>query len=360
MTAGTCTKTMTANDTANGCSRIYPYRGSTLSDELTSASAFDASFRCGSRESVTSTTDTKAYRLQVATSDPSFLAYDRNITDLFSGLAIGPVSTQTQNYNFNTGADITCAAKVGDGYSTNSSCQARACVGGACATPQSFIVVPSEEVTCTNQDSISYDVGCNPSSPDYTECLQWMYQDNTNTTNINGVETYNRNAKIKVNNVEQDIYFQCRIETPPGALGPVKTCTMQLPTGGTPVTIFAGDATTTNNTTNYSFQTTAYTLRKDTGKPTGTIAYYTNYSNGVTLSQDQYEYWQKQPITAVITCTDKASTTATGEPTTAGETDGSGCACSNTLTTNNATPTAAEQLEIDQWSLGIPSSNTNI
>ncbi len=65
MTAGTCTKTMTANDTANGCSRIYPYRGATLSDELTSAAAFDASFRCGSRETVTNTTDTKAYRLQV-------------------------------------------------------------------------------------------------------------------------------------------------------------------------------------------------------------------------------------------------------------------------------------------------------
>lgn len=172
--------------------------------------------------------------------------------------------------------------------------------------------------------------------------------------------TYTRNAKIKVNNIEQTIYFTCKIETPTGALGPVKTCSIQLPSGGTPVTIFAGDATTTNNTTNYSFQTTAYTLRKDTGKPTGTIAYYTNYSNGVTLSPDQYEYWQKQPITAVITCTDKASTSATGEPATAGETDGSGCACSNTLTTNNATPTAAEQLEIDQWSLGIPSSNTNI
>lgn len=172
--------------------------------------------------------------------------------------------------------------------------------------------------------------------------------------------TYTRNAKIKVNNIEQTIYFTCKIETPTGALGPVKTCSIQLPSGGTPVTIFAGDATTTNNTTNYSFQTTAYTLRKDTGKPTGTIAYYTNYSNGVTLSPDQYEYWQKQPITAVITCTDKASTSATGEPATAGETDGSGCACSNTLTTNNATSTAAEQLEIDQWSLGIPSSNTNI
>lgn len=352
----TCNKTMTVNSTANGCNRIYPYRGSTLSDEMSSASAFDASFRCGSRQPATSTTDTRAYRLQIGTGDPAFLAYDRTITDLFAGLAIGPVSTQTQNYNFSSGSDVACAAKVGDGYSTNASCQLRTCVGGACANPQTFIVVPSEEITCTNKDSITYDVGCNPSSPDYTQCLQWIYAGTPTSGN-----TYTRNAKIKVNNVEQDIYFQCKIETPAGALGPVKTCTMQLPTGGAPVTIFAGDATTNNNTTNYSFQTTAYTLKKDTGKPTGSIAYYTNYSNGVTLSQDQYDYWQKQPITAVITCTDKAATSATGEPTQSGETDGSGCACAQTLTNlTDTTPTAAEQAEIDQWSYGLPSTNTNI
>jgi len=36
MTAGTCEKTMTVNATANGCSRIYPYRGASLSDEMSS------------------------------------------------------------------------------------------------------------------------------------------------------------------------------------------------------------------------------------------------------------------------------------------------------------------------------------
>ena len=72
-----------------------------------------------------------------------------------------------------------------------------------------------------------------------------------------------------------------------------------------PVTIFAGDASGGNN---YSFQTTVYTIAKDTGAPVGTIAYYTNFSNGIMLSQDQYEYWQRQPITAVITCSDKPST----------------------------------------------------
>jgi len=143
---------------------------------MSGASAFDASFRCGSRDAVTTTSDTKAYRLLVGTGDPAYLAYDRNITDLFAGLAIGPVSTQTQNYNFATGTDVTCAAKVGDGYSTNTSCQLRTCVGGNCANPQTFIVVPSEEITCTNKDSISYNVGCNPASPDYTQCLKWIYE----------------------------------------------------------------------------------------------------------------------------------------------------------------------------------------
>ena len=344
-----CNKTMTVNDTSNGCSRLYPYRGATLSDSLTSNSAFDASFRCGSRQSAASTTDTKSYRLQIGTGIPAFLAYDRIISDIFITLAIGPVSTQTQNYNFSSGTDVSCAVKVGEGYSTNTSCQARACVGSTCATPQTFIVVPSEEITCTNKDSISYDVWCNAASPDYTQCLKWIYEGTSAT----------RNVKVKINGVEVDRYFTCSTSTPPGALGPVKECTIVLPTGGAPVTIFAGDARTDaqgNITSNYSFQTTAYTLAKDTGKPTGSIAYYSNYSNGTILSQDQYEYWQKQPITAVITCTDKTSANESWEK------DGPSCACSNTLTSNNTwnTPTPTEQSEIDQWSRGIPSTNINI
>lgn len=114
MTAGTCTKTMTVNATAQGCSRLYPYRGATLSDSLSSDSAFDASFRCGSRNPTTPLTETKAYRLQIGTTDPAWLLYDQNISDLFNGLAIGPVSTQTQNYSFTSGTDVSCAVKVGD------------------------------------------------------------------------------------------------------------------------------------------------------------------------------------------------------------------------------------------------------
>ena len=319
---------------------------------MTAGAAFDASFRCGSRNIVTNTADTKAYRLQIGTGDPAYLAYDKSMTDLFNGLLIGPVSTQTQNYNFTTGTDVSCAAKVGDGYSTNTSCQLRTCVGGNCANPQTFIFVPSEEITCTNQDNVSYDVGCNAASPDYTTCLKWLYE-GTGTT---------RNVKVTINGVPEDRYFTCLTSTPPGALGPVKTCSIALPSGSI-VPIFVGDTTTgttsgtsgTSGTTatNYSFQTTAYTLTKDTGKPTGTVAYYTNYSGGVTLSPDQYAYWQKQPITAVITCSDK--TTAGTE----GKLDGPSCACSPSLTATAPISTAT-QAEIDQWSLGIPSGDTNI
>ena len=339
MTPGTCTKTMTVNDTAQGCSRLYPYRGATLSDSLSSDAAFDASFRCGSRNPTTPLTETRAYRLQIGTTDPSWLLYDQNISTLFNGLAIWPVSTQTQNYTFTTGTDVSCAVKVGDGYSTNTSCQARTCIGSTCANPQSFIVVPSDEISCTNGSDITYDIGCNPASPDYVSCLQTFFETTGSTTSGTTTPT---TVRIVSNGSPTDVPLLCTTLTPPGALWPVKTCTIDLPSGGMPVTILAGDVT--NGV--YSFQTTAYTLAKDTGKPTGTISYYTNYSNGVTLASDQYEYWQKQPVTAVITCTDKTTSNASGEQ------DGSGCACSQTL--------EGSATELQYWSQGVPSSNTNI
>jgi hypothetical protein len=145
---------------------------------------------------------------------------------------------------------------------------------------------------------------------------------------------------VKINGVVKDL--SCITDTPAGALGPVKTCTIVLPTGGQPVTIFAGDVTDGN----YSFQTTMYTLAKDTGKPTGTLEYFTDESQTTRLAVDQYEYWQKTPITAVITCNDRTSTN------TSGELDGSGCACSQYLHGDAAVT--------QYWSLGLPSMSNNI
>lgn len=99
----------------------------TLSDEMRSQSKFDASFRCGSR--LPSSGVNKPYMLQVGT-NMADLIYDGNMSVLFNELAIGPVSSQTNDYEFDTGStDVSCSVKVGGGYSTNKSCQLRTCVG---------------------------------------------------------------------------------------------------------------------------------------------------------------------------------------------------------------------------------------
>ncbi len=141
----------------------------------------------------------------------------------------------------------------------------------------------------------------------------------------------NRTVKVKVNGADQDRVITCTSSTPAGALGPVKTCVMTLPTGGMPVTVFSGD--------NNSFQTTLYTLSRDTQSPTGTLEYYTNYSADTKLDSTQYNVWQRQPITAVITCTDQPGTS-----------DGSSCSCAPSLKndTNGI------------WSLGVRSTNASI
>ena len=102
-----CVKTMRVKSDAQGCSRVYPYKGSTLSDEMTSTFAFDASFRCGSRKPVVGNV-TNPYMFRIGTQPISYLPFDSLISELFNGLTIGPVSNQTQGYNFYTGTtDVT-------------------------------------------------------------------------------------------------------------------------------------------------------------------------------------------------------------------------------------------------------------
>ncbi len=83
------------------------------------------------------------------------------------------------------------------------------------------------------------------------------------------------------------------------------------------MTLFAGDIGPTGTS---SFQTTVYSLTKDEITPEGSIKYYTNYSQNTELNPTQHQYWQKQSITAVITCTDRP-----------GMSDGSSCSCAPTL-----------------------------
>lgn len=114
-TPHSCEKTMNVREAntnnINGCSRIYAYKGSTLSDEMTSPAAFSASFRCGSR--LPSDTVTNPFILRLGTTAPAFLLYDTVMSEFFNGFAIGPISTQTNNYDFVTGSTpVSCAVRV--------------------------------------------------------------------------------------------------------------------------------------------------------------------------------------------------------------------------------------------------------
>lgn len=253
------------------------------------------------------------------------------MSELFENLAIGPASVQTGQYSFSTSTDIFCAMKVGDGYSTNVGCQRRTCVSESCINePETFVTVASADTKCTNSDSISYEVGCNPASQDYLTCLDYLYVGNS------------PKMKVTLNGNETEQILNCVSTTPPGALGPVKTCTINLPSVGGPITLFSGDK---GDNKTYSFQTTVYAITRDTGKPVLSHAYYTDYTHGIQLSADQESYWQRQPVTAEIICSD---TTSTGAP---GKEDGSNCACASIL--------SGTQSEVDLWSLGSPSSGTS-
>lgn len=125
---------------------------------MISSSAFDASFRCGSRQSVAGSLN-NPYALRVGTQPISYLPFDALISEFFNGLAIGPVSPQSQSHNFMNGTtEVSCAVKVGGGYSTNSACRLHVCAGSNCVTQQTFSIVHSDEILCTNQSTGVYNI----------------------------------------------------------------------------------------------------------------------------------------------------------------------------------------------------------
>ncbi len=98
--------------------------------------------------------------------------------NLSASIGLNRLSEQNE-YSFVPGnTSVTCAVKVGGGYSTNTSCQKNACVGANCSTPQTFSVVHSGNLTCTTQAEAEYEIGCNPDAPqgNRKECLDWLQQ----------------------------------------------------------------------------------------------------------------------------------------------------------------------------------------
>lgn len=320
--ATSCNKTMTvtANST-KGCSSIIGYRGDTLSNEMTSNTAFNASFRCGSRSAIAAGT-VEPYHLRVG-SELARLNDDTAFLAIFGG-GLGGISTQTQQYPFVTNnTPVECAVKVGDGYSTNNSCKITTCVGLDCVAPETFVITHSTEAICTPNTDTTYDIGCNDQSPDYTSCVNWLY------SGFSGTNSFTRTLDVKINGVAATRDVTCTISRPAGALNDIKNCTLLLPTGNVPVTVFGGE--------NNVFQTTRYTLERDTQAPSASIAYYAKNGNGSPLTN--LEYWQNQPATAVITCTDAP-----------GASDGTNCACAMNLDGDTDA----------LWSIGVPNSDASL
>lgn len=100
--------------------------------------------------------------------------------------------------------------KVGDGYSTNDSCKIRTCIGTDCSTPETFIITPSSNAVCSSTTTFTYDIGCNEKSPDYAQCVKWMYKNSGTTASpIYPEITYRENG------VEKKQNLQCITSQPP-------------------------------------------------------------------------------------------------------------------------------------------------
>lgn len=113
--------------------------------------------------------------------------------NLAASIGLNRLSVQNE-YTFGSGTtSVTCAVRVGDGYSTNTSCQKNACVGASCSTPQTFSVVHSSNLVCTTQATAEYKIGCNPDAPqtNRTDCVNWLRQMANNATSFKAPFIFN-------------------------------------------------------------------------------------------------------------------------------------------------------------------------
>ncbi len=241
---------------------------------------------------------------------------------------------KTENYNLPIGTqDISCAVKVGTGYSTNNSCTARACVGEDCAThPDTFSVVSSGNTLCTSQPNEEYNIGCNPDAPQSTQlaCAAW-FQNLFNQQATGVVTTFK--ARFTFNGANDEI--GCTKYPPGGMPGGLNmyenfVCKKILPSGEL-VEIYAADNSGTPIT---SLQTTSYTTRLDTQKPHLDLKYYKEPAR-INLITD-IDQWQKSGVTAEAICTDLPNDESTY------------CSCAKTIDPSTT--------DANSWSSGIISS----
>lgn len=290
---------------------------------------------------------TNPYQFRFGTNPIATLQYDSIISEFFNGLGIGPVSTQTQNYDIpNNNTDISCAMKVGGGYSTNNACKTTTCVGATCSLPQTFSVVNSQNVTCTPDASSEYDIGCNSAADDTTRkfCAKWFKDafDNRPNKSVSDFQTYftfgGAHALIDCTQyTANDPRF--------GGLNMYENfvCTTTLPNGEI-VEIFGAEKKPDNSIGAIAaLQTTAYTVKRDTDKP---VLSALKFYSGSTVSESTYiadqSRWQKSPVTAAVTCTNTPFS------------DGNYCVCAPHVAAVSTVAGIPGTTTPDLWSSGIP------
>lgn len=331
----TCVKHISVRDdeaTTQGCDDIYSYKGTTLLTTLEDVNPFTARFQCVSRLSGPAAT-VDPFSIQYSTNPRIFLGYDPDylLGSLFPALAYRV--SASNSYAFGPGnTPVTCAVKVGGGYSTNASCQKTACVGGNCSTPQTFSVIHSDNLTCTTEAASEYKIGCNPDAPQTTreECATWFRTAIAAQSTPNG-QPFTINFNFDGTNTP----VQCiRYDAGgmPGGLNLYENvaCTQTL-NNNEQYTIFAAD---TGGSPIASLQTTAHTVKKDIADPQ-ILPLQLFLNSTMTLAVPDITRWYNAPLTARVYCVDQP-----------GPSDGSTCACAPQM-----------KSEPGLWSQGIPDVN---
>lgn len=332
----TCVKYISVRDdeaTTQGCNDIYSYQGDTLTTTLESTDPFTGRFQCVSRLPGPAAA-VSPFSIRYSTGPHNYLDYD----DQYKLGVIHPELnyrvSDSHEYDFSLGnTPVVCSVKVGSGYSTNASCQKTACVGNNCSTPQSFSVIHSDNLTCTNEPDSEYKIGCNPDAPQATKelCGKWF---NDRIAELNLPDPIIGNpTEFRINFTFDQLstpgsppaaLIDC-IEYAPGDmpggfnLYANVICSQTLNNDET-YTVFAAD---TGGGKIQDLQTTSHTVKRDATDPDifpvppSRPEFYTTSSTPVVINTSR---WLNTPVTARVYCIDKP-----------GEIDGAACACAETM-----------------------------
>ncbi len=137
-------------------------------------------------------------------------------------------SINVHTFESSTSTPVSCAVRVGDGYSTNSLCQNIGCGGADCDAPSKYLIQPSaENLYCTKEAEAKYTIGCAPGDS-YAACISTVTSGNL-YQGLSG--TFTKNLTFRVDGQDQTVTMICPSATPQTVENIPPSCTISLPTG---------------------------------------------------------------------------------------------------------------------------------